>query len=76
MQSLKKNYAKGVRLKFLEGANTYPQEPVPMAVQGIIAKFKRVFDEPSGLPPPQSHDPKIILQQDSKPTCVRPYRYP
>ena len=42
----------------------------------LVKKFKEVFAEPHGLPPPRSHDHKIELREGSKPTYVRPYRYP
>ena len=54
----------------LGGASVEP------AIQVILNEFKIVFVEPEGLPPPGSHDHQIQLQEATKPTCVRPCRYP
>lgn len=35
-----------------------------------------MFEEPHGLPPPGTHDHKILLQQGNGAVCMRPYRYP
>ncbi|XP_042946134.1 uncharacterized protein LOC122279514 [Carya illinoinensis] len=76
VETLKGNSAKGVWVQFLEGKNSEANGSIPVAVQGILDQFQPVFEEPSGLPPPRSHDHKITLLPGSKPTCVRPYRYP
>ncbi|XP_042963178.1 uncharacterized protein LOC122297221 [Carya illinoinensis] len=72
----KKGVVKGVWLHLI-GAKVKISEPTSIpSVSKIVKDFEVVFSEPDGLPPPQSHDHKIVLQENSKPTCVRPYRYP
>jgi hypothetical protein len=46
------------------------------AVQDLIRAYAEVFKEPEGLPPSRSHDHRILLKDEAKPTYVRPYRYP
>ena len=42
----------------------------------IHDKFLHVFYTPTALPPNRSHDHRILLQPNSKPVSVRPYKYP
>lgn len=73
---LKKGTTKGIWLQIMEGnvANLTPS--IPGALQQLMDRFKGVFAELKGLPPPRILDHKIKLQEDCKPICVRPYRYP
>lgn len=73
---LKKGTTKGIWLQIMEGnvANLTPS--IPGALQQLMDRFKGVFAELKGLPPPRIFDHKIKLQEDCKPICVRPYRYP
>ncbi|XP_042950388.1 uncharacterized protein LOC122282508 [Carya illinoinensis] len=72
----KKGVVKGVWLHLI-GAEVKITEPTSIpSVLKIVKDFEGLFSEPHGLPPPRSHDHKIVLQENSKPMCVRPYRYP
>ncbi|XP_011027642.1 PREDICTED: transposon Ty3-G Gag-Pol polyprotein [Populus euphratica] len=42
----------------------------------VLDKFAHVFDTPTTLPPNRSHNHRILLQPNSEPVSVRPYRYP
>ncbi|KAA8537022.1 hypothetical protein F0562_029500 [Nyssa sinensis] len=75
MEALKGNSAKGVWVQFLKRNKLEGTGSILAAVQGILDQFQTVFEEPSGLPPPRSHDHKITFLPSSNPTCVRPYRY-
>ena len=63
-------------LQFIEISDSLGGALVEPAIQAILNEFKIVFAKPQGLPPPRSHDHQIQLQEATKPTCVRPYRYP
>lgn len=52
-----------------------PEAEVDPSVQQMVKEFEAIFAKPHGMPPPRSHNHKIQLQEGSKPTCVRPYRY-
>ncbi|XP_035543610.1 uncharacterized protein LOC118347690 [Juglans regia] len=67
---------RGIWLQLMEAGNSKGKAPVDPALQVVLDNFQIVFAEPSGLPPPRSHDHQIQLQEAAKPTCVRPYRYP
>ncbi|XP_041001674.1 uncharacterized protein LOC121247377 [Juglans microcarpa x Juglans regia] len=67
---------RGIWLQLMEADNTKGRAPVDPAIQAVLDNFQTVFAEPSGLPPPRSHDHQIQLQEAAKPTCVRPYHYP
>ncbi|XP_047169448.1 uncharacterized protein LOC124837990 [Vigna umbellata] len=41
----------------------------------LLHKYLSVFETPSSLPPPRSHDHVIPLIDGSKPVKVKPYRY-
>jgi len=42
----------------------------------LLHTYQKVFQNPSGLPPPRSHDHQIPLQEGTTPVKVKPYRYP
>ena len=42
----------------------------------LLHNYSSVFSNPSGLPPPRSHDHHIPLLKGSPPVKVKPYRYP
>nr|GEV07196.1 hypothetical protein [Tanacetum cinerariifolium] len=46
------------------------------AIQKVLTDFCKVFQEPSGLPPPWFHDHSIPLLPGSKLMSSRPYRQP
>ncbi|XP_077226272.1 uncharacterized protein LOC143859450 [Tasmannia lanceolata] len=56
-------------------ANLPFQQVIP-ALQPILHQFKEVFAEPSSLPPSRSTDHRILLEPNSKPVNIKPYRYP
>jgi hypothetical protein len=43
---------------------------------GLLGAFDDIFAEPTGLPPAQGRDHRIILKPDAALVAVRPYRYP
>ena len=45
-------------------------------MERLLSEHEVVFVEPRELPPPRSHDHRIILQEGSRPVSVKPYRYP
>ena len=45
-------------------------------MEAILKASKAVFEEPWGLPPPRSHDHRILLQLGASPVSVKPYCYP
>ncbi|KAL4363523.1 hypothetical protein GQ457_04G038370 [Hibiscus cannabinus] len=49
---------------------------VPESLLPILDRYKRVFEEPQGMPPKRSQDHAIILKPDSQPVNLRPYRFP
>ncbi|KAJ0836439.1 putative nucleotidyltransferase, Ribonuclease H [Helianthus annuus] len=52
-------------------------DPPPcQAVQSVLSRFPRVFQEPIGLPPKRFQDHDIPLLPSSKPVSSRPYRQP
>nr|GFA84026.1 transposon Tf2-1 polyprotein [Tanacetum cinerariifolium] len=53
-----------------------PELSSSQAIQKVLTDFCKVFQEPSGLPPPRFHDHSIPLLQGSKPMSSRPYRQP
>ena len=42
----------------------------------LLDEYADLFTEPKSLPPPRSHDHKIVLKEGTSPINVRPYRYP
>lgn len=51
-------------------SNTDPQ------IQQILSEFSHIFEPPTTLPPPRTHDHHIPLTPNTPPVNVRPYRYP
>lgn len=45
-------------------------------LQTLLLEFSKLFSEPSTLPPRQHCDHKIVLEPDTRPVAVHPYRYP
>lgn len=42
----------------------------------LLQKYQPIFHIPNTLPPSRAHDHRIILEHNSGPANVRPYRYP
>lgn len=51
------------------------QNTIPDELSALLASFEDVFVEPKGLPPHRAVDHRIVLKDENKPTCLRPYRY-
>jgi hypothetical protein len=45
-------------------------------LEGLLARFCEVFQEPKGLPPAREKEHAIVLKQGHEAINVRPYRYP
>ncbi|XP_062173552.1 uncharacterized protein LOC133879017 [Alnus glutinosa] len=67
---------KGLLLQLLEDVEHSTVPVQDYALTELLHQFEDVFAEPKGLPPSRSHDHAIVLKDDAKPVCVRPYRYP
>jgi hypothetical protein len=63
-------------LQLLENVEDSTHPVKVTVVIELLGQFEDVFTEPQGLPPSRSHDDAIVLKNDAKPVCVRPYRYP
>ena len=48
---------------------------IPTKVQQVLDEFQTVFATPTALPPCRPEDHQIILEPNTKPTHVKPYRY-
>ena len=46
------------------------------SMDNLLQTFSSLFKEPQGLPPKRRYDHRIHLKDPTKPTAVRPYRYP
>lgn len=44
-------------------------------IQQLLKEYPHVLTEPVGLPPQRSHDHRIPLLPNNKPTALPPYRY-
>ena len=44
-------------------------------LQQLLESYQDLFQEPTGLPPPRTHDHKIPLKNGSEAINLRPYRY-
>nr|GEV50805.1 transposon Ty3-G Gag-Pol polyprotein [Tanacetum cinerariifolium] len=53
-----------------------PEISSSLAIQKVLTDFCKVFQEPSGLPPPRLHDHSIPLLPGLKSMSSRPYRQP
>lgn len=49
---------------------------IPGYIAPILQKYKGVFAESTGLPPPRGNEHAILLKEGTNPVGVRPYRYP
>jgi hypothetical protein len=49
---------------------------VDALLDGLLGAFADIFAAPTGLPPAQGHDHRIILKPDAPPVVVCPYKYP
>ena len=52
------------------------QQPISTKTMTILQHFDDVFQAPSGLPPPRSHEHAIMLKEKVDIPNIRPYRYP
>ncbi|XP_039044642.1 uncharacterized protein LOC120184185 [Hibiscus syriacus] len=49
---------------------------IPPTIQAVIADYRDVFEEPTGMPPIRKHDHSIILKSGIEAVNVKPYRMP
>ncbi|XP_039048297.1 uncharacterized protein K02A2.6-like [Hibiscus syriacus] len=49
---------------------------IPPTLQAVIAEYKDVFEEPTGMPPKRKHDHSITLKPGIETVNARPYRMP
>jgi len=54
---------------------TTPVQPHGI-ITDLLQEFNKVFEVPTTLPPLQGHEHQIVLKEDTKPICERPYSYP
>lgn len=64
-----------MELKAMDGLRASEEELPPMIAQKL-QEYEEVFQKPVGLPPVRGREHAIVLQENSKPVSVRPYRYP
>lgn len=66
---------KGIWVQFMEITEEQPKTLLHPVVQELIEGYSEIFKELEGLPPSRNHGHKMFLMDETKPTCVRPYRY-
>lgn len=49
---------------------------VPQKINDILIEYDHLFSEPSELPPDRQMNHRIILNPNTAPINVHPYRYP
>lgn len=49
---------------------------LPEKIEQTLRVYEEVFQKPQGLPPMRGREHSIMLQTNSQPISVRPYRYP
>jgi hypothetical protein len=79
LNQLEKELRKGATGYYLFPLSTKTpqvQEPEDAELQGLLAEFADIFEEPTGLPPVRSNDHTIPLRAGSEPPRIRPYRVP
>ena len=60
----------------VEGEKVEKVNREPEDLEQVLHHYRKVFDEPKGLPPQKEHDHKIPLELGSTPPNIHPYRYP
>jgi hypothetical protein len=66
---------KGVLLQFMGGEDPAPTETINPLFEKLLTELQVIFEEPKRLPPIRTRDHRILLKGNTKPVCVRPYRY-
>jgi hypothetical protein len=66
---------KGVLLQVLGEESPVTSDIDNLVFEDLLTEFGGIFEEPTGLPPRRTHDHTILLKDNTKPICVRPYRY-
>ena len=64
-----------IELKAVDGSKVSEDE-LPLMIAQKLQEYEEVFQKPVGLPPVRGREHAIVLQDNSKPVSVRPYRYP
>lgn len=70
---------KGLVIQLINSKNSLlwsMNSPIEGQLETLLLQYSKVFSEPTELPPHKTHNHHIVLQSDSKPVCVSPYRYP
>ena len=83
-QASKLNYTSKGRCALLMTTVSEPTEVLlstllqkwPKTLQTLLLQFSTLFETPKGLPPPRTHDHKILLVDENQTVKLRPYRYP
>ena len=82
IQSIQKLLANGVESyvltinKSTENAKVDSAQVQTRELKELLQKYQPIFHIPNTLPPLRAHDHRIILEHNSGPINVRPYRYP
>lgn len=82
IQSIQKLLANGVESyvltinKSTENTEVESAQVQTRELTELLQKYQPIFHIPNTLPPSRAHDHRIILEHNSGPANVRPYRYP
>ncbi|RVW68336.1 Retrovirus-related Pol polyprotein from transposon 297 [Vitis vinifera] len=77
-RTLRQNDGRGIILQLcaIQHGHTNHEELLSDAMAPLLIEFSELFEAPTRLPPPHSHDHRIPLQPGAGPICVCPYRSP
>ena len=83
VHSLQKLMANGLTMFMMQMVKVTDSLPLNAIVgehtqelEHLLTEYQQIFQVPTTLPPPQSHDHQINLEPGTKPVNVHPYRYP
>lgn len=71
------SFAKGKDLFLHMGGEMLSEakEPTNPKINALLKEFVVVYEQSKGLPPPRSHDHRIIFKEWIQPILTRPYHY-
>ncbi|RVW20531.1 hypothetical protein CK203_117408 [Vitis vinifera] len=77
-RTLRQSDGRGIILQLcaIQHGHTNHEELLSDAMAPLLIEFSELFEAPTRLPPPHSHDHRIPLQPGAGPICVCPYRSP
>ena len=77
-RTLRQSDGRGIILQLcaIQHGHTNQKELLSDAMAPLLIEFSELFEAPTRLPPPHSHDHRIPLQPGAGPICVCPYRSP